>query len=119
MKRRTPKRRPTHQHTYTLSPILIPQVQMNRGLRQPRTTAASDETWGGWGWVRWVVGWVGGVLIDYGQLPTCAPSRPQAVKRACPLPVPQVESAPADDENTEPDPRRGRLQNQQTWPRAL
>jgi len=41
-----------------------------RGLRQPQTPAASDETWGEWGWVRWVVGWGVGVLIDYGQLPT-------------------------------------------------
>ena len=78
---------------------------MNRGLRQPRTPAASDETWGGWGWVRWVVGWVGGVLIDYGQLPTCAPSRAASGKTLlAPLPVPQVESAPADDENTDPAP---------------
>ena len=50
-------------------------------------------------------GWVVGVLIDYGQLPTGAPTRAASGKTLlAPLPGAQVETAPADDENTDPAP---------------
>ncbi len=46
-------------------------------------------------------GW--GVLLDDRQMPTSGTRWAQAVKRACPHPVPKVETAPADEENTPPN----------------
>jgi len=46
-------------------------------------------------------GW--GVLLDDRQMPTLGTGWAQAVKRACPHPVPEVEAAPADEENTPPN----------------
>jgi len=43
-------------------------------------------------------GW--GALLDDRQMPASGTGWGQAVKRACPHPVPKVEAAPADEENT-------------------
>jgi len=68
---------------------------------------SSDGAGVGVGWWR--------CLPDDRQLPTCPPSGPQAVKRACPPPAAQVETAPADGEKP-PRPTRAQSNEEKQTP---